>query len=517
MRYFILVLLALSSPLQSRPQDFTAYGPRLAGDYRFDMSAFLPNDRLRLQEIQERLPQLNSYEEFLDFLSARRPSLFDNPVLIHDTGSLQYADREHPRVILFGDGLMLAFAEDPRRQERTVEVIAFDGKAFEFAELKFSESGSSFQGQPQNCQSCHGKSSKPLWDPYDFWPNAYGSAIARFKTDAEKAAYDRIRLNASKQGIYRRIQWPLPPGNNNTGMDGIEAFTQYVTQLQIFASLQRWQKQSPTFEPMVPALLAVLNQCAAYSDDKEAAQQLAKFFPESWKGFVETNLPAWHQKVKAERKRFIGYQVARYQQLFPSGKTIFPIDHDRLADETITTSQFFFVLELAGINTRDFAMSQGLNPYMLSVPSNLDFDLGTDFSLVARELFQKLKPALTNGGGYGYTWAQFDCQRLQDESLQRLQNIKMATPSATKFQPAPTVFGECMGCHSMEASKRGIPEIPFDRTGALRNYLKAEGGSGLNKIMERIQKSGAGQMPPYRPLSPEEKQQLRVNLELMAE
>lgn len=517
MRSLFLVLLTMSSLLQAKPQDFTVYGPRLARDYQFDMSAFLPADRLRLQDIQEQMPRLNSYEEFLDYLATRRPSLFENVLLIHDSGSLQYADREHPRVILFGDGLMLAFAEEPGHEERAVEVIAFNGKTFDFAELKFAPNGVSFQNQPKNCQSCHGQNLKPLWDPYDFWPNVYGSAIARFKSDAEKKAYESIRLKASKQGIYSRIQWPTPPSNNNTGMDGIETFTQYVTQLQIFASLQRWKVQYPSFTPMIPALLAVLNQCAAYENDKAAAQQLAKFFPESSKGFVETNFPGWHQKVQAERKRFIGYQVARYQQLFPAGKSIFPMDHERLAGETLTTAQFFFVLELAGINTRDFALSQGLNPFMLSVPSNLDFDLGTDFSLIAKELFQKLKPALTNGGGYGYTWAQFDCKRLQEESLLQLQNITLATASPTRYQPAPTVFGECMSCHSIEASQRGIPAIPFDQTRTLRNYLKADGGSGLQRIMERVQKSGAGQMPPYRKLSAEEKEQLRVNLEAMAQ
>jgi hypothetical protein len=516
MRYLILTLLALSTLLEARPQDFTAFGPRLGADYRFDMSAFLPADRLTLQELQERVAGLQSYEEFLDFLDARRPSLFENPVFIHDSGSLQYADREHPRVILFGDGLMLAFAEDPRSDERAVEVIAFNGKTFEFAELKFAQTGASFQKDPKNCQSCHGVNGKPLWDPYDFWPNAYGSAIARFKTDAEKKAYDAVRLNPTKKGIYARVQFPVPPANNNVGMDGIETFTQYVTQLQIFASLQRWQTEA-SFRPMVPALLAVLNQCAAYENDQDAARQLATFFPPAWKSVIEAGFPAWHQKVKGDRKRFIDYQVARYLKLFPTGKTLFPIDHERLAGETLTTAQFFFVLELAGVNTRDFAMSQGLNPYMLSVPSNLDFDLGTDFTLVAQDLFQKLKPAFSNGGGYGYTWTVFDCRKLQDESLQQLQTVKVPAPSLPKFQPAPTVFGECMGCHSVDASKRGIPEIPFDRTGALRDYLKAENNAGLNKILERIGKTGAGQMPPYRQLSPVEKEQLNSNLIFMTE
>jgi len=95
--------------------------------------------------------------------------------------------------------------------------------------------------------------------------------------------------------------------------------------------------------------------------------------------------------------------------------------------------------------------------------------------------------------------------------------VKVTNPSLTKFQPAPTVFGECMGCHSVDAGARGIPEIPFDRTGALRDYLKADNNAGLNTILERIGKSGAGQMPPYRNLTSDEKEQLKNNLKQMAD
>ncbi|WP_141732762.1 cytochrome c [Oligoflexus tunisiensis] len=518
MRIMLLAfLLVFSSVSRAQPYDFTTFGPRLSGDYQLSMSAFLPPDRLRLQEIRAQIPHLQSYEDFLDYIAERRPVLFENPVLIHDSGSLQYSDRERPRVILFGDGLMLAFAEDPRREERTVEVIAFDelSQGFQFAELQFGADGARFQDQPRNCQSCHGTTPKPLWDPYDFWPNAYGSAIARFGTVAEKNAYEKIRQQTPKQGIYQRLKWPVPTGNNNRGLDGIETFTQYVNQLQIFAALPRLQQQPGAFDQVVPALLGVLNHCAVDANDANAARKLAAFFPGVWQSRIQTEFAGWHQRVKEARRRLKSYQSNRYQKLFPNSPTLFAIDLERLAAETQTVAQFYFILDLAGVDARDFTLSQGPNPYFMSVPSNLDADLASNMALVAPDIFQRLSPKLVNanGGGYDFTWARFNCASLQTESLQQLQGMNPTAPANTGFRNAPTVFGECMSCHTINPAAQGAPPIPFDSSGQLRVWLQGSDGAGMKKILERIQKTGPGQMPPYRKLSREEQEQLRLNLE----
>ncbi|MDQ3234729.1 MAG: hypothetical protein M3Q07_23230 [Pseudobdellovibrionaceae bacterium] len=513
-KLLLVFIVLMSTILHADPQDFEVYGPRLTPNYAMDRSAFFPADRLRLQDIRSQLPRLQSYEAFLDYLAERRPSLFESSVLIHDTGSLQYADRERPRVILFGDGLMLAFAEDPRHDERTVEIIAFDDTTseFQFAELQFAKGSSQFHDQPKQCASCHGSAPKPLWDPYDFWPNIYGSSIARFGTVAEKNAYEKIRLQPSKQGIYDRLNWSVPPGTNNRGLLGIEAFTQYVTQLQIFASLPRWKKQPGSFRQSVPALLAVLNHCAVDPNDGAAAQKLAAFFPDPWKNSILLNFAERHQRVKQDRQRLKTYQTSRYKQHFANSPTLFAVNHDRLGAETQTVAQFHMVLEMAGIDTRDFALSQGPNAFLLSVPSNLDADLATNLALVAPDIFQRLAPRLVPANPYDYTWARFDCQSLKEESLMELQSLQPASLKA-EMRPAPTVFGECISCHSINPGQTGAPPIPFDQTGDLRTWLQQGPTPGLQKILERIQKSGPGQMPPYRKLNREEQEQLRLNLE----
>jgi mono/diheme cytochrome c family protein len=512
------VLLLYSSISWARPYDFTTFGPRMSPDYQLSLSAFLPPDRLSLQEIREQIPHLSTYDDFLNFIAKRRPILLENPVLIHDSGSLQYSDRERPRVILFGDGLMLAFAEDPRRENRTVEIIAFDEQAqgFQFAELRFGGEGARFQDQPRNCQSCHGTAPKPLWDPYDFWPNAYGSAIARFGTVAEKNDYEKIRLQTAKTGIYQHLKWPTLSGNNR-GLDGIESFTQYVNQLQIFAALPRLQQQTGAFDQVAPALLGVLNRCAVDADDAAAARKLAAFFPAAWQHRIQSEFAGWHVRVKEARRRLKSYQADRYQKLFPNSPTLFAIDHERLAGETQTVAQFYFILDLAGVDTRDFTLSQGPNPYFMSVPSNLDADLATNMALVASDIFQRLNPKLVNanGGGYDFVWARFNCASLQTESVQQLQGMQPTTASHAEFRNAPTVFGECMSCHAINPAAQGAPPIPFDSTGMLRAWLQGNNGAGKKKILDRIQRTGPGQMPPYRRLNSEELEQLRVNLDLI--
>jgi hypothetical protein len=256
----------------------------------------------------------------------------------------------------------------------------------------------------------------------------------------------------------------------------------------------------------------VLNHCAVHANDATAAQKLSTYFPEAWQNLIISKFAGRHQRVRDERQRLKSYQVARYQDLFGNSQKLFTINHERLAPETQTIAQLFLVLELAGVDTRDFAMSQGPNAFLMSVPSNQDADLANNMALVAPDLFQRLSPKLMPASGYDYSWARFDCQSLQTESLQQLHNVKPA-PLKSEVKLAPTVFGECMSCHSVNPGPVGAPPIPFDRTGNLRAYLQRDQNSGMKKILERVQKAGPGQMPPYRKLSADEVEQLRLNLE----
>lgn len=472
----------------------------------------MPEDRLLLKEIQEELPYLHSYENFLDYLATRRPQLFKQSVLIHDSGSLQYADRENPRVILFADGLMLGFAEDPRTKERQVEIIAFErGHGFQFAELRFSEGGPRYNAQPESCKSCHGSPGKPLWEPYDFWPNAFGSAIGRFGSIAEKEAYEQLRQSSSKTGIYTHLQWPAPATGHEINMPGIETFTQYVTQLQMFNTLQVWKEKYPIFTRLAPALLGVVNGCVLNESDAITAHNLAAYFPSTWRGHIISDFPAFHQKVKNKRQSLKAYQSRRYKNLFGDSRTLFHIDHERLSGESSGIAAIFFILKLAGVDTRDFSLSQGLNPFLISVPNNYKTDFNANMALVVLSLFQHLKPDRQEIAGYSYL--RFDCDALRTESIALLAEQEVPETSIDDSFPAPTVFGECIMCHSKNPNSSGITPIPFDRTSALRYWMEVNGYRGFNEIIDRINRSGSGRMPPYRSLNKAERRAFNGNLE----
>ena len=169
MRSLVLIgLIVWASIGFGKAFEFDHFGPRLDAAYRLQLEAFFPSDRLSLKELQSLSAAAMSYEQFLQKLQLRRPQLFEHYVLLHESGSLQFADRQHPRVLLFADGLILAFAEHPRQGERRVEAIELDPSSwrFQFAELRFPKEGdSSFQSNPHVCQSCHGQDQHPLWEP----------------------------------------------------------------------------------------------------------------------------------------------------------------------------------------------------------------------------------------------------------------------------------------------------------------------------------------------------------------
>jgi len=503
-----------STPLIAQPKDFSHYGPRLDEQGVMNLSNFFEPNHLTVKEIKSQALQMDSYEAFLDFLTERRPQLLENYVLIHDTGSIQYADLERPRVLIFGDGLMLAFAEDPRTTDRSVEIIAFDQKLwkFTFDEIRFKGSSIQTVEAPSQCQSCHGAALKPLWEPYDFWPNAMGSSIGRFGSEAEKSAYEKLRKSKNQTGIYRRLRWYAPPVNNNSGLQGIEAFTQYVTQLQLLSSLRSWQQKSPKFAPFLPVVLAVLNDCTKGNTDQDSALLLETYLPTSFQGLIQKELPELHRKTKRERELFKDYQESRYRKLFPGANRIFAMDHQRLAEETQAAAQLKILFREMGLDFQDLTLSQGANPYLLSVPSNSEADFATNLMLIAPAFQAELQPTIRSLNDSGYAWLRFDCQILQNKSLAALERIQ---PLASPVPPssAPTVFGECIRCHVLDRENTGAPLIPFDQSKELRQYLLSENQAGMKKIRQRLERSGPGRMPPDRRLSVGEKTDFLLNLQ----
>ncbi len=99
--------------------------------------------------------------------------------LMHKSGSNQKNEIEPklPRVITFGKTAetILAFASSMT----LIEVITFDPeqKSYNFSTIADSAGANplKLQSETDNCSSCHTEKLRPNWEPYFFWPGAYGS------------------------------------------------------------------------------------------------------------------------------------------------------------------------------------------------------------------------------------------------------------------------------------------------------------------------------------------------------
>ncbi|MEM9692441.1 MAG: hypothetical protein AAGA56_07845 [Myxococcota bacterium] len=126
-------------------------------------------------------------------LAALPTEMRDHAVLIEDSGCLHRAAPEHPRMVLFSaDGRRLAaFSSDPD-DPRFDEVMWAELQADGFWQLATSDP-EEVERAPEDCNSCHGQPSRPIWDAYPEWQGVMGDAAGRLnpaQRDALAAAFD---------------------------------------------------------------------------------------------------------------------------------------------------------------------------------------------------------------------------------------------------------------------------------------------------------------------------------------
>lgn len=500
----LMLSFFLDARASSKPKDFFDYTAKIGRNYALDFSNFFPKNRLTLKEIKDESHNFSNYDGFLSYLQKRRPELYENYVLIFDSGSIQYADHEHPRVVLFGDGLILAFAEDPGASDRSVEIMAWNERdmRFDFHELSFRGSSAQLIENPSVCSSCHGSPAKPLWDPYDFWSNAYGAAISRFASQSEQDSFQRIRNKEAKSGVYSYLNWEV---DQSRGLVGMDSFTQYVTLLQFASMANQWKSRKDAIKPYIYSILGILAGCANSNDENLRMAAWKAFFPESWEDEVRQGLDFNYRRAVEQRQSLKRYLQDRYEHNFQGPLINFP-GHERLAGESIVIAELQQVLSYVGIDLADFTMSQAQNPAFFSTPNVFESDLLAMFLLLDREPFEQLRPTVSAG-----FYVEFQCKALQEESRQALSKLEGPSASVTRTNPAPSTFGICISCHVLEQGSSGAPAIPFDRTKLLRAWLKEE--NGIQKVKDRLDRQGSGRMPPDKALSDDAVKDLKEALD----
>jgi hypothetical protein len=522
----ISMLLANSLELLAAPGDFRSFIIGMARDGRpVNIDPFLPGRTGPDLEIVLSIARHSvSQDDFTNKLKAKFPGLFINHVLMHRSSSLQPASKEKPRVLLFGWGLMLAF--DGERNGR-VEIIAFNktkfdslqSDLFDFAEIEFTPTEKSHEESPAGsapflaeirrnppvCQSCHGNPGKPLWEPYDFWPDAYGSAIGRFRTHVELTAYKNFMEIGRTNGVYRHLSDEKIKEHGEEKLPSVEAFTQYVQSLNFLRIANLFQKHVKTITPFAPALMMILHR---EFDSDDGRKLLANFPSEMISSARKPYLDFLAESIDTRRIWKSGLDK-RYAENFGekslnTGETTYEINHDRLNQEAVVLAQLRFILENIGLNAAGFSTSFALNPWFMSTPNNFAAaDLMAALQLVSPE-FEK------------YTRINFNIQDIRTAlSDVRFPKINPANASSGSDGPSTLDYfpplARCATCHgsalrnTVHGGLDEAPHIPFDdfhelqRTMAINPFLRIS-------IISRLYEKRTGRMPPWphAPLSEDE-------------
>lgn len=468
----------------------------------------------RFDEIQQNQNRFQTYPQFLDYLFERAPSLKKHFILIHHSQSQQISSIEFPRVIMFDGGVAYSVSEHPANRELRVEMLEMDKQTYAFSthEIRFTKEGVKFEAQPSSCAACHGISPKPLWAPYDFWPNAFGSSVGMIGVKQEGLAYSAVLNQREKSEILRRLDLSPQIG---IGQEENTAFTQFIYNL----SAMRWMKKNiPSDFPKGFAypLISQLTGCSSdFSDSPEIqTEKWVSLFQTDEQKLVRDRLNLIQAETTAAKKHFDLYQDQIFAQIFPNPDVLFKIDHDRLALDQLANAKFRTALDLAGIDAADLSSNHTGNDFDLSTPSSFSIDLGTVLFDTHPELFSDLPvESMKLGGVDRENWIKVDCDILKQKSLSAQRDLSLPSrfQGYQKVQTARPVISRCAKCHS-EGMSFLAPSIPFDDSLAFANALR----DPKAKWRERIEAAvDSGKMPPEAPLTLEEKKALKAFLQVM--
>ena len=481
-----------------------------------------------------------TYEQFLKELRTEESRLFRNHVLLFHSQSLQASSPEHPRVILFNEGTFLALREDPNRDEREVEVLAWvpAESRFRTAEIRFADrtrANGRVERDPPSCIACHGEARKPIWLPYDFWPGAYGANISRTLSRAESIAY-REFLRQSEQApdasVEKHLNFELTVkggGEFDYQLPAVELLTELVQQLHLAARRSEILSGDARWKQLIPALIAPAQSClftpsgldhSSGRDADKMIQRINAFVgqdvltPEVYITRLEKN----DQDTKIEKQKLL----ARYVRQFnPSPGNALPYMPERLSQgESLFAVIRQLFLEIVGLPATSF----GFSPFerLDRFTSPLQAELA--FSALVGTTPEILGPAFVTGifdlGDvlhYSFPAPRFDCDRIERESVERLRTIALHAPGPLARPIAITApLPQCASCHANPTEDSLAPLIPFDEPVELADWLRAPERRLRTKIEDRLSRSGRGRMPHAHPLTETEKTSVLQALDRIA-
>ena len=470
-----------------------------------------------LETIQKDLEKFKSPEEFLDYLINAKPSLKSDFVILHHSQSLQNASPYFPRIILFGGGATYAFSDDLNKKNK-VEMLYADPKTYEIslAEIEFQNGQSTLHLNPQVCQTCHGSPAKPLWNPYDFWPNTIGSSIGMVGSEQKKEA----------SSILSRLNLPSVIDSSN---EDVTAFTQYIS----IINMGRWINQSiksddADLKKYFLLLGQVLSSCHFQNSSQETVLGLQNldYLNQYFDLSDLSQQKDLYQKIENdvfESRQFFKKSLDRdFNEFFPDPRYLMKIDHARLQSEVQPLAQIQWILALANINAGNLTSSLVYNDYLITTPSFWPIEFLTSLYELRPELFASVALETLDLGSGQKRWIRFKCDQVfkTNKILVPERPADLFWSSYKDDKKIQPVISRCSRCHSStDRDIDTVPFIPFDNPDRLSELLKSTQGQYFKKIMERVTQSPQSDdlMPPKQRLSEDEIHAFETYLQLLTQ
>lgn len=460
-----------------------------------------------VQEIKSRLPQFKSDADFLSYLLTSYPQIKDNFILVHKSESQQLSSLTHPRIIFFGGGSAFAFSESPEQRDRRVEILTTNPNNFAVSlhEITFKQGKAKLESNPQSCMACHGSPSRALWNPYDFWPNSFGSAIGEFGTKAESEAYEKLKTRSAKMELLSKVNLPEKYALD---VGAMTAFTLYMSGLNQGRWIAHNLKKGSSFDRYAKPFIAVAGRCVAdgmYNDARVSFDKLTEYLGsdnggahrESWQNFLADQIAA--------RNHFRAQLDKQAYSIFPLARTYFEVDHARLEHEAYWLASMRWILSMAGVDTRDLSASLFGNDTLISSPGHFGAEFTTALYELRPDLFQDFK-VIVNDFAPGRSVIIPDCDSLlKAVKKEGAPQIKEA-PFISFYEDAENrpVISRCSKCHSENLGNGDAPYIPFNDSNAMAQLLRAPNSQLRESIEARVRFHGTEQMPPVSRLSEKE-------------
>lgn len=509
MRLWLSALLLLAAP-RAFGLEFLKYLRTIDSNGKIISNGVFQEKVPTVEEIQSGLSKFKSDADFLAYLTSSYPHLKDNFILVHRSESQQLSSLAHPRIIFFGGGSAFAFSEDPQQRDRRVEILTTNPKNFEVSlhEITFKHGKAKLETNPQSCMTCHGSPSRALWNPYDFWPNTFGSAVGAYSTKNESVAYDVLKAKAPHMELLSKVNLPE---KYSLESGAVTAFTLYISGLNQGRWIAQNLKKGSAFDKYSKAFIAVVGLCAqgdplqGSNGTKISFEKLRQHLGE---GNADVSKATWQNFVNdqlASRNHFRAQLDKQLYSIFPLAHVYNDVNHERLQNEAYTIGSMRWILSMAGIDGRDLSASLFGNDTLLSSPGHFSLEFVTALYELRPDLFKDFKFKVHDFEP-GASIIEVHCDSLLEAAKKEGAPGLKETQLISYFEDAENrpVLSRCSKCHSENLGNGDAPYIPFNDSNSMAQLLRVPGSKLRANIEARVRSHDFDQMPPASPLSEKE-------------